>query len=625
MSDYGGKLRLSYGENAYVFDFGTITAINETFQKKVLTVPLTSLSAADAFAVESGNSRAYSINFTRRSPLPADRDDQSDDSTKWSNAVWYNHLTDAVDRWQCLSDGFILSYEPSTSGDDMNPFVPAFSVNGYVRSLTRRYQSDYNQHISGVLTFAVGTMFVNSSDTAVPPASNVASSLMPKTNLDVDFSVLISNSARTAWYPALSKASGINCISNYVISGGVAQPFETITIKIPQKRFNAVMPALIRDVKAGANRIIVSAVGSGSYYVSKFKYNRSNNNSDVTITAYCDATVLRGSVLTKEETGTPDTIIKDILCNDIGSGLYFSEGVPKFTENSTYLHTPFTNISSTDTMKFQAGQNLWYILQVCATYLGCKIFFAEGKAYVVDFRKNVNYVTGTIPAMFDYSDKIIIASNHSSLAPSTGMDNRVVGSVSLGDEGTDTIINTQTINCSSDGTINSNYQATYNTDSEGTAPSTDYIAKYGGMEGNALYTPELIQGTVTTDGTTVTYIQAEKLASSIFDYKREPQQSISFKVKEMIRTSTTAINYHLGWKPCFAVPSRVASIYDESSDTTVDNISAVTGKAVPQKFLLSSYEREYPAGTTTYTFGVVENIDLSTSTQQIVSNLNNVK
>lgn len=605
MMDTGGTLRMRYvnaSGTTISLDFGTITAINETFQKRVMTVPLTSLPSDSAFAVESSNSLAYSINYSRVSPTPYNNN--SSDSTQWSNSRWYSQMSAAIDRWQAKTDGFVLKYTPDASGDDANPHVPAFESNGYVKNLTRRYKSEQNSVIEGVLTFNVGTMFVNNQ------SSDLSNSTLPiyKSN----FLVTISNSSRNVWYTLMNGNEGdsaVNCISSYTLSGGASSPFEYAILKIPKKRLTAVTSeSFVKDIKAGKNQLNINAVGGLSeMIVSKCKL----SGDTYTLTAYCKAEMLRGDTLKNGSTSqSPSQWIRSILGGGNSFGINFVEG-------ETYIHGTYPSMGEKDYIRFETGQNIWYILQICAMYLGCKIFFAENKCFVLNYKTDPNSVVESY-SMINLYPASLSASDHQ-------LYGRVIGSVSLGDEGIDTVINAQTVYCSNELNKVQTNTSTYFLDSAS-------ISAFGGREGSTMYIPELLEGkkdTTSTEGTEgetteepekIQYNQATKFVNNMFSYRREPQQSITFNVKEMHKTNTGNIY----WKPCFAVNSRAVSIVDTVDDVTITNASYISGTA-PQKFLLSSYERSYPEGISSYTFGVVANIDLSSSTSEILSNLSNVK
>ena len=245
----------------------------------------------------------------------------------------------------------------------------------------------------------------------------------------------------------------------------------------------------------------------------------------------------------------------------------------------------------TNVITFKKGQNIWFILQVCALYLGCKIFFAGGKAYCVDYRKAKGVTnTSTLNAIFSYSTLDLYTEIESN--PLYG---RLVGSVTLGDEGVDTVINEQVIGC---------------TDENGKSVTYDYKLpdQKTFRSGTRIDIPELIQGG--------DYKQAEILAKNLVSYRAEPQQSITFTLREMQGKGST-----LEWAPYFDPSSYAKKIVSSADEVTITNLSNDPEKKVPmiQKLLLSQYERNYPEGTSKYTFGIISNIDLAVSTSQILT------
>ena len=261
------------------------------------------------------------------------------------------------------------------------------------------------------------------------------------------------------------------------------------------------------------------------------------------------------------------------------------------TSPATFIHTSETSMTEYDDLTFKKGTNIWYILQVCALYVGCKVFFAHNNAYCIDCR-STTITTGSSGPLVDYEDILLY-----DLDPSEPIYGRTTGSVNLGDEGIDTVINTQVIEC-----VNSSgKRVTYsNKTDEKTVRA-----------GNTLYINTLIQGG--------DYHQAEKLASNVVSYREEPQQSVSFTLKEL-----QDVGGAMGWAPFFLPNARATSITPLVDDFTITNKSVKPGGGrKPQKLLLSQYERHYPEGTTTYTFGIISNVDLAVSTSQIVSNQSN--
>lgn len=559
---YKGSVTLEYGST--VLDFGIITSFSESMNKSCMTTPLVSLSVDETCIVESGSSKTYSVSFTRKNP--ASCNDDSSDSTKWSNAAWYTAIEASVNRWQARTNGFKFRYTPS----DDNPYLPSRLENGYVKSMSVKYTSDSNEVLTGSFELHVGTMYVRTS-------GSVPSDAIYKKN----FQMLMSSSDRNRWYILLDDSDDdddcISCIDSYTLCGGLEQPFEYITVEIPKKRLSSVASALVDDIVAGKNRLVLSAVGKSNMIVTRCKL----RNDTYTVTAYCEAESLKGYKTTKSGSMSPLSWIKEILT----TGQY---GVT-FHEGDSFVYA--INDISSDVLSFGKGTNVWYILQVCAMYLGARIFFAENKAFLVDYRQLSPRESAGV-AYQNYGETLDLYADDESPF--------VVGSVSLGDEGTDTITNSQTIKCS-------DTFGTYQNNKEVVVNDKISIKAFNEREGSVLYMPNLVEGG--------DYKQATTFGENLISYRNEPQQSISFKVKEMSDSNNGAY-----WSPRFFVSSKIMGIKDEANDVLITNESDLEEGVKHQKLTLSTFERSYPEGVTEYTWGVMASIDLSTSTSQILSN-----
>lgn len=579
-----GTLTFTYGSTSIMVE--TVTSFSESFRKVCTTTPLVSLSAEDALSVETGSSKTYNISFSRVSG-----------ASGISNSAWIASIYTAMDRWQCRTDGFEMVYTP----DSDNPYIGSRTENGYIKSFTINYSSDNNELITGSIEFHVGTMYVSN-----PRSGGIAKA---------DFLIQMSNSSRTRWYPLLCDTEtddAVDCIDSYTLYGGLEQPFEYITLNIPKNRLTSVAADLVDDIVAGKNGLYVSAIGSATMTVTKCKL----RNKTYTITAYSDAEKVRGYKLSSTDGGsrTPLGWIRLICMSGSQSnyGLSFVEGT------SFHIAIQEDLSSENDMLYFPADTSVWYILQVCAMYLGARIFFADGCGYLVDYRTTThNYVMGDPFSVYGVQDLYTTEEDDDLYAC-------VTGNVSLGDEGTDTMINIQTIRCSSE-------YGTVQTDTEVTRSDQESITAFDGeRDGTTLSIPYLAQtadpdegesgegseegGEGSEEETSSGYAQASTFADNLISYRREPQQSITFTLKEMSRSNGVR------WVPTYAVSSFVSSIVDSVDDVEIDNISAITGEVAPHLLTLSNYERSYPEGQTTYTFGVMSNIDLASSTSQILSN-----
>ena len=680
MSDDFGILRLKYPSAGYEFSFGTVTGISDSFMKSASTTPIPSLPAANAFTVESKTSKTITVSFVRKNPPNAVN--SGSDTRLWSNGYWITMLKAAIDRWQCRTDGFTLTYEPAED----NPYISPINEEGYIKNFSVNFTKAIPEKIKGSFEFHVGGMHIKSLASAPAHTEPV---------LQEQFKVIIYNSTNTAQNELMSGSKDVSCIESMSIRGGPEAPFEYVTMKIPRKKLLQIAPNLFKrqnnypvcDIVAGKNRLeLTIGGGSSSMTVSKVKL----SSNTYTITAYCNAERIRGTVLAGDESAKPSQWVSAIL-KDSRFGLGFAD-------SSIISNYSTKNDADMGEITFKDGTNVWYILQVAAMCLGARVFFANNKAYVVDYT-----LGGSIPQNYGTVD----------LYPSSRYDmyyGSVIGSVDLGDEGVDTILNVVSIGCSSPRVKDGNYE----TDSSGmildsatyTYKDEDSIKAFENKEyaGNTIYIPELLQtvGDVNTSGGTpkdpeetdllldlssvsttfyvgskfdysnlkvsvleedgtetdvdlkdctvsspdmstpgekkvtvtyngksaayyiivkqIAYSQAKAFAESYVKYRTEPQQSISFTLREMRNTGGKQ-----SWHPFFGPASVANKIIDDVDDTLVDNTSVVTNDHKFEKLALSTYERQYPSGKTTYNWGVLNTIDLSSSTSQITTGLSNVK
>lgn len=151
------RATLTYTENGnrISIDLGTVTSYSDTFSKSVTRFPIVARSTRDAFAIESGSSMSISLEYARRSP--DDFDDDSEDSTQWSNARWLEEVDLAMDRWQAESDGFTLDIDASDT-----PGRPSYTgkdaKNVYIKQFTHRFKAGDVQCVYGSVSMTVGTM-----------------------------------------------------------------------------------------------------------------------------------------------------------------------------------------------------------------------------------------------------------------------------------------------------------------------------------------------------------------------------------------------------------------------------------------------------------------------------------
>lgn len=609
-----GKLRLKDPNSGNEFSFGTITGIQESFQKSGSTFPLVAMSAENTIVIDTKTAKVISVSFLRKQPENVN--DSSSDTTRWSNATWFDTISKCVNRWQCRTDGYRLTYTPTAD----NPYIAPIDENGYLRNFTARFVSGSPTKLKGSFEFHVGTMYVGSQ----MPSNNEES------RAQKDFQIALYDK-KGSTPPYILLGEKVNCVESYTIHGGPEAPFEYVTMKIPKKELKQVAPGLFEGEDAGIipgmNRLTISAIGTSTMTVTKVKL----SNDSYTITAYCEAERIRGYTLTSGGQLTPASWINKILSGGEYGGLRFS--------GSTLVANYDAALSNlVGEIEFKKGTNVWYILQVCAMCVRARVFFADNKAYVIDYCKG----SSTYPR---YETKI-------DLHPSSGnamYSGATLGNVDLGDEGVDTIANSVSISCTTpqmkDGAyVTDEYGNTvftafnYYTYSDGNSVNT-----FKERAANTMYLSELKQNDPNnmpetkpddsegegsgTEGEeeekkeVKLYFQAEYFAKHLIAYRSEPQQTVEFTLKEM-----RSVNNVPTWKPYFGPASTAGQIYDDVNDVDVTNLSAVD-KSTPvyQKLALSTYSRSYPEGKSTYTWGVLSTIDLSSNTSQITTSLGNVK
>ena len=621
MTEEYGKMRLVAPElpnepgTGYTFSFGMIDGIQESFQKSGSTFPLVATSAENTIVIDTKTTKVITVSFTRKQPSPFNN--SGSDSTKWSNAYWFQALTKCVNRWQCRVDGYRLTYVPSSD----NPYIAPIDEKGYLRNISVRYVSGIPTKLKGSFEFHVGTMYVGSQ-----APSNKEVSRAQK-----DFQILISDeNGAVPSIPLLGP--GVNCVESYTIHGGPEVPFEYVTMKIPKKELKQIAPGLFENGKngivAGKNRLTISAVGMSSMTITKVKL----SNDSYTISAYCDAERIRGCTLNSGGQLTPASWINRILTG----------GKYGFNFSGSSLVTNYDPVLSNQVgeIEFKKGTNIWYILQVCAMCVCARVFFADNKAFVIDYCKE----SGTYPEFMKDVD----------LHPLSGSAlyaGATLGNVDLGDEGIDTVVNSVSISCSTPqikdelyvrdehGSIQYsafNYYTYSDSGSEGVfkerAANTLYLSEL--KQNDPSNMPKIKEETPSTPpeegseeeeeetkGETQLFNQAKYFAQNYIAYRVEPQQTVEFTLKEMRMVNDTPT-----WMPYFGPASMVGRIHDDVNDVDVSNISDVDGSTpIYQKLALSAYSRSYPEGKSTYTWGVLSTIDLSSNTSQITTSLGNVK
>ena len=536
----------------HVVSLGTIKSISNTFQKKANVTPIVSLNMQSAFPLETGNSQSISISFQHYNG--------QDGKT---NAEWYTELTQFVDRWQAKTNGCILNLTPPEAFPYQGDLFK--NVGGYVKSLTRAYTSDFNELISGSLEFVVGTMCVNDVD-----PGDAGEGAVPYSSMYV----LISDSKQLNWYPIMyggDAYSEYNCIDSMTISGGLEDPFEHVEIKMPKKKLLELYPMLQGDIIDRQNLLMMDCLGARSMFVDQVKM----SSNTVTIKAICHAQYYQERSITGTLTGKPYYIIQNIL-SSARYGVKFDLATQLVTN---YSENEFNNYKLT----IPSGTKVWRALQICATILRCRMFFADNMAYLLDY---------TLPI----DDEHTMFIETIDLQGSNDYRRRVVSDTEIDPEGFAPVKNTAVIDAA-------------DASEEVYDPDKISYDKYESLSKGTIRVPEI-------SGMLIQYFGQNHLI-----YLREPQRSATFTIKEMYGRSGFATKL---WKSQFGVSAQAGMIVDRTNSDYVTNVSYLfdDGTCAYQKLCLSSYVRSFPEGTCKYTFGTVANVDLSNNISQTTNTLN---
>lgn len=543
-------------------DLGIPTGVTNRFQISLTNPKIPMLKAENQFCMDNGTQGDYTISYTRLQPESIS--DSSSDSKRWSNKKWIDEISAMANRWQASTDGCTFTYSP-TSYDDYR----RVSENVYITQLSINYSINSPEEVSGMITLKVGTMKSGASSSADIRDSEMTVSMCDGTN--------------SAWYYIWDKSSGTTCIDSLTISGGLNQPFESLSMRIPRRRLEQFAPKLLQEkgMLSGRNIIVVNAYGQGRFVMTK----ASLKDDVYTITGYSVAEVFRGTPTKYKYTKalTPYQIIEDIL----GQGVSLAGGAECASYSTVaddHEGKLYSNVSSTTPwsgdVEFPIGTNSWYVLQVCAMRLGARIFFSEGNAYLYDYTK------GTSIKSIDLQK-----------SPYAG---NTIGNIELGGDGSQAIVNnirvTYTLPKSGDREEASETITVHSDISQSSV-------HYGVKKGNTMKLPEIRNR-----------MDAQAIAQGFMRYCADSQTSVTFRIREIVSS---------GWARTFDAVTWASKVEDDVDNITITNKSPCRGTSRPELLTLSAYRRYLPQGCSDYTFGARMAVDLSSTVSQILNTQNN--
>ena len=172
MAGYG-LVQVRSGDTLY--DFGTVTAITDTLNKGIASIPIVSLSTDSTFALETNTSNRFHIQFSRKNPVHDDGTgtmityetdaDYFNKSWKWTNSLWVTAITSLLNRWQVRSDGYTLFINVANADrvageavyKEISTLYPSYQgINVYMASLEISLTEGQTEYLTGSAEFVVG-------------------------------------------------------------------------------------------------------------------------------------------------------------------------------------------------------------------------------------------------------------------------------------------------------------------------------------------------------------------------------------------------------------------------------------------------------------------------------------
>lgn len=540
-------------------DLGIVTNVSDSVKYNVSSTKIPTLPAESTFLIDTGSTETVSIAFSRKSGMNG-----------MDNAEWLDELQSFVNRWQAETNGCQVNIIPD-AGEASE--TPQQTFRAYISSLSTTYSSGVPEQITGSISLKVGSLYGTFTTEPIQATQ--------------DMTVMISNSEGSKWYYLMNQDT--SCIDKYSVYGGMNQPFEYVELTIPRRRLiQFTNSELDGDILAGKNQLLIRAIGKGNFIVTRCKL----DDDIYTVSGYSFAEAFRGTATVREyrEAYSPYQIILDIL----GNGVAIGNMSVVYTGDSVVSRFEPHNDVWDGEIDFPQGSNAWYVMQVCALRLNCRIFFHEEKAYIFD--------TTVFPNSYglawdSYINRPISLYGEGTTDPDGGITSpvylaeNVVGSAELGDEGTSQLCTVVTIGYTDNG--ESKTVTCY-------APS-DMVTFYGERGQKTIRLPEILNES-----------DARAIGEHYCLYLCEAQTSIGFTLKELDDE---------GWHKIFEPTTGVRTITSEMDEITIRPGTQSVIK--PQMLTVSTFTRMYPEFCAEYWFGILQQNDLTQTVSQIQTAVNN--
>lgn len=313
------------------------------------------------------------------------------------------------------------------------------------------------------------------------------------------------------------------------------------------------------------------------------------------------------------DTVTPWEVITRILGTgiNVGATIYTWKTTNQSHHGRLYVNTDNTSrqwMSNSSSMVsaiapiFPKGMNKWYILQLCAYYLGCRIYFADGDCYITRFDHYDAYP--------DRRNIRLDEPSSWSSGTNIGLSDRLVGTPQIGSSASSYICNQIAFKYWD---LEAKENRTYLDVSmiDGTTRTTDHPGEAYSQTVNG------IQSQTRTLSGICDALDAEEICHGMITWNIYGSQGITFRVNELSSN---------GWEPTFkSINDNIGtefyafSIKDEINSYSTNLYSypagspTTTGNYHPCQIILTQYTRHFPIGQTDYTFGTLNPVSLSSS------------
>lgn len=655
---------------------------NRSFVKSSTVTPIVTKSSSHSFPMETGSQMTYSLTLTRVQPRNVDDDSMVTDDAmsllgneslklksalnddevrrvcemqaKWSNRIWLEMLRTYVDRWQAKTNGcdlyliptdgaemYLPRVSPVTVGKDPESDAEVYSVQrnrhhcrGYIKSMEVKYDSDLDSAVTVSMQFDIGTMYV---DTGGGSGGG-------------DVEVYLSNSDRSRWYP-ISKALGtlneVNIMSSMEMVCGPLQPIPYVKIKINRNKLTSAYGVFREEnaIMGGYNQVRIQGDGIDSMVGTVNgtpSISGSGRDAVLSFTAYDVANSLRdGSSADLSDislTGGALDLIHRILEHGTG-GAYNRNNTDARVHRNNF---PTNSSKYRDCLTLDKNLSAWDALQLCAAYLHAVIFFCNNRCYVVDYADPNKYDNDGRGLEIHLSDLTAVPDNATQRTYPTTVGGVEIGSVSQDAMYNDVVVK-GTLYRYDDGGVNKAGIADPGDYADGVYDRMSRMeCKNVDVASGEKYENQYISRRVLTafsSSLRVTdrtkwesenkkistgsefeysykyYNQPYVIARTICDYHSKSQTPITFTVREMAYDYDSCTRRYRRTYPIVTYAKSISDRINDITITAYDKKDALR----PQSLMLSEWVRNWPEGTTTYTFGKIGNMDISSALSEIDS------